>query len=232
MQDLKARFLHLWVKNGRLRDLGAKICGATVFLFLAIATVVRIRLIFISTHGVDLLTAIQLVAAFSQTTFYLGFIWFTLIRMPPSRQAPGVEPRASALLGTFLPTAFGFFPLAERLPLAWHILAASLLLLGIALAAFLVLPRLGRSFSIMAEARQLVTGGPYRVIRHPLYVVEEIAALGAFIEVASLPASLLLLVHIAFQIRRIYNEEAVLEAQFPEYAAYKASTSRLIPWVW
>jgi Isoprenylcysteine carboxyl methyltransferase (ICMT) family len=32
----------------------------------------------------------------------------------------------------------------------------------------------------MAETRQLVTSGPYRFVRHPLYAAEEIAMLDLF----------------------------------------------------
>ena len=41
--------------------------------------------------------------------------------------------------------------------------------------------------------------------------------------------ALLLAVHIGFQLRRMRNEEVVLGEIFPEYAAYKAKTARLIP---
>ena len=46
--------------------------------------------------------------------------------------------------------------------------------LGEAFAVYSML-YLGRSFSIFAEARTLVTGGPYRYVRHPLYLGEMIA---------------------------------------------------------
>jgi len=92
--------------------------------------------------------------------------------------------------------------------------------------------RLGRSFSIMAESRQLVTTGPYQFVRHPLYLTEEIALVGVFLQYASPWTVLLLLVQIAFQLRRMYNEELVLTAHFPEYAAYQRTTARLIPGVY
>jgi len=38
---------------------------------------------------------------------------------------------------------------------------------------------------MMAEARRLVTSGPYRLVRHPLYLAEELAVVGIFVQ--SLP---------------------------------------------
>ena len=92
--------------------------------------------------------------------------------------------------------------------------------------------RLGRSFSVMAEARYLVTSGPYRFVRHPLYLAEELAVVGVFIQFASVWTALLLALQISFQLRRMHNEEAVLAATFPEYTAYQARTSRLIPGIY
>jgi len=40
---------------------------------------------------------------------------------------------------------------------------------------------------------------------------------------------LILAIQIAFQIRRMQNEEAVLSEIFSEYAAYKEKTARIIP---
>ena len=44
--------------------------------------------------------------------------------------------------------------------------------------------------------------------------------------------ALLLAVQIAFQLRRMHNEEAVLGENFPEYAAYKANAARLLPGIY
>ena len=50
------------------------------------------------------------------------------------------------------------------------------------LGSILVLWRLGKSFSIMPEARKLVTGGPYACARHPLYTVEIITIIGTALQ--------------------------------------------------
>ncbi|HVA13711.1 MAG TPA: isoprenylcysteine carboxylmethyltransferase family protein [Stellaceae bacterium] len=217
---------------GPMRDWAPRLCAVAAFGFLAMATMVRtLAILALATDGIDLLTAARLFATLCQTVCYLLVIVLTVTRRAPVKRAPGLEPRFSALAGTFLILGFGFLPPPRGLAVAWHVAAASLLLLGFALI-FVVLLQLGRSFSVMAEARRHVTRGPYGVIRHPLYLAELICVGGAFIETASVPAAILVFVVIAFQIRRIYNEEAVLEAAFPDYAAYQASTARLIPGVW
>jgi len=111
------------------------------------------------------------------------------------------------------------------------LLSASLILMGDILAV-LILRKLGRSFSIMAEARKLVTHGPYSVVRHPLYAAEQLAVLGALIQFASVEAAILVAVQFSFQLIRMRNEEAVLMHSFPEYADYMLRTPRLIPGIW
>jgi protein-S-isoprenylcysteine O-methyltransferase Ste14 len=85
---------------------------------------------------------------------------------------------------------------------------------------------------MMAEARRLVTSGPYRFVRHPLYLAEELSVIGLFLQFASLWTAALFAVQIAFQLRRMHNEENVLTASFPEYAAYRRRTARLIPGIY
>jgi protein-S-isoprenylcysteine O-methyltransferase Ste14 len=49
-----------------------------------------------------------------------------------------------------------------------------------------VIFHLGRSFSVVPQARGLVRGGPYSFVRHPLYLAEEIALLGILLQFYSL----------------------------------------------
>ncbi|MCY1303544.1 Phospholipid methyltransferase [compost metagenome] len=103
-----------------------------------------------------------------------------------------------------------------------------LTLIGAALSIY-CLSWLGRSFSVMATARRLVTTGPYAIVRHPLYAAEAIGALGFLIANSSLAALLVGGTHFAFQFRRMYNEERVLRRTFPEYASYASQVPMLIP---
>ena len=166
----------------------------------------------------------------SSIAFLILLAIMTVVRRRATGKARGVEPRISALAGTFLISAVALFPRRE-LSVGGEIAATTLILLGTALAVY-VLTQLGRSFSVMAEARQLVTSGVYRIVRHPLYVAEEIAAIGLVIQFASYQTLLLLAVHAGFQLRRMRNEEAILIGTFPEYGAYKEKTARLIPGVY
>ncbi|HEV2300147.1 MAG TPA: methyltransferase, partial [Stellaceae bacterium] len=119
---------------------------------------------------------------------------------------------------------------ARRGP-ALEALSALLIAGGTALALVSMLA-LGRSFSVMAEARALVTSGPFRLIRHPLYLAEELAIFGAAMQFVW-PASLAILAaQLACQIRRMLNEERLLRRIFPEYAAYAARTARIVPGLW
>ena len=93
-----------------------------------------------------------------------------------------------------------------------------------------------RSFHAAANptAGGLVTSGPYRYWRHPIY-----AAVLLFIWVGilsqdsppSVPALLLAALATVMTGVRIQAEETLLRANFPEYAAYAARTKRIVPFV-
>jgi protein-S-isoprenylcysteine O-methyltransferase Ste14 len=175
----------------------------------------------------DYVYAIHSAMRLSTIAFLLLLAAAVVLRTRPSDKAKGLEPRISALIGTFITYGIALFPRRE-LSLSLELASTVLILIG-SVGAVVTLSQLGRSFSVMAEARQLVTSGPYRFVRHPLYLTEEIAVIGLFVQFASVWTVLLLAIHIAFQLRRIHNEETVLTENFPEYAAYTRITARLIP---
>jgi protein-S-isoprenylcysteine O-methyltransferase Ste14 len=185
----------------------------------------------IRASGLEVLGLAQLVSRVCLFSFFTLIAWLTLVRARPLAQAEGLQPRLSALLGCYLLYAFAFLTPNPNIGAAFHIVSAVLLLIGNVLAVMILL-RLGRSFSIMAEARRLVTDGPYAIVRHPLYLAELIATIGAFIQFASPPAALLVVAQLGFQVLRMRNEERVLLGSFPDYAAYKERTARLIPGIW
>jgi protein-S-isoprenylcysteine O-methyltransferase Ste14 len=166
----------------------------------------------------------------SNIVFLILLAMMAAVRGRVKGRARGLEPRISALAGTFLVCAVGLFPRRD-LSVGGEIAATTLILLGTALAVY-VLTQLGRSFSVMAEARRLVTSGIYRIVRHPLYVAEEIAVIGLVMQFLSWRTLLLVAVHAGFQLRRMRNEEAILIRTFPEYGVYKEKTARLIPGIY
>jgi protein-S-isoprenylcysteine O-methyltransferase Ste14 len=175
----------------------------------------------------DFVYAVHIAMRLSSVAFMLLIVAAVALRTRPSAKAIGLEPRISALSGTFLMYGLVFFPRRE-LSLSLELVSTALILIG-TVGAVVALSQLGRSFSLMAETRRLVTSGAYRFVRHPLYLTEEIAVVGLFIQFASVSTVLLLAMQIAFQLRRMHNEELVLAARFPEYVAYRQHTARLIP---
>ena len=91
---------------------------------------------------------------------------------------------------------------------------------------------LGTCFGVLPDVRGLVMRGPYRIVRHPLYLGELVSALGLVVGTSRpLPALLAWAACVAVQIVRTRYEEEGLRAEFPEYEDYARRTSRLIPGV-
>lgn len=167
----------------------------------------------------------------SSTILFLGLLSILfIIRLEPIKKAKGLMPRVLAIAGTFSMALVTMFARAD-LSLTQTVIASLLSLVGTGLSVF-ALAHLGRSFSVMAEARRLVTSGPYRLVRHPLYVFEAVASLGILFQFFSFYSALIYLAHCFLQLQRMKNEEAVLQVAFPEYESYKLKTARVIPGVY
>lgn len=88
---------------------------------------------------------------------------------------------------------------------------------------------LGRCFGVLPEARGLVTHGPYRLVRHPLYLGEFAAMGGLLLASPTLRNLSAGVVFVAAQLTRMRLEERALTKEFPEYSDYAAVTPRVIP---
>lgn len=90
-----------------------------------------------------------------------------------------------------------------------------------------------RSFHAAANptAGGLVTSGPYRVIRHPIYASAGLFAVAGALAHPSLVALGGVLLLAAGGAIRIAAEESLLRVRYPDYVAYAARTSRVIPFV-
>ena len=157
-------------------------------------------------------------------------ILLVLIRTLPIKKSSGIVPRAVALIGYGSGMAILILPPAA-LPLWLEAVSIAIVLPGLCavIASFIWLRR---SFSILPEARRLVTGGPYAFIRHPVYLFEEITLFGVMLQFMQPWAFLIFVLQLCFQLARIPFEERVLTDAFPQYAEYSARTSRLIPGIY
>jgi len=91
------------------------------------------------------------------------------------------------------------------------------------------LAALRKSFAIMAEARVLVRSGPYRWVRHPMYLAHFVIFLCVML-LRFAPATLALyVVFIAGQVARARIEERKLAETFPEYVEYRRTTGMFFP---
>jgi protein-S-isoprenylcysteine O-methyltransferase Ste14 len=153
------------------------------------------------------------------------------LRLRVKSRASGAWPCAAAILGSFLMSGLLVFNPRDDLPLTIQILACLLVLIGNGFTVY-VLTHLGRSFSILPESRKVVTSGPYRVVRHPLYLAEAVTTLGVLISFLSPWALLLVAAQLTLQVIRIHYEERTLSESFPEYKDYAKRTWRLIPGIY
>jgi protein-S-isoprenylcysteine O-methyltransferase Ste14 len=184
--------------------------------------------------GVDLremnaAVALPLLAQVAALLFVLMVLIMIVLRAPAKSKSTGLMPRIMAICGTYFGIAVVWLP---PQPTSGAVAALSLCLIigGMGFSMFSLL-HLGRSFSLMAEARRLVTDGPYAWIRHPLYLGEAVSLLGVTLQYRSALAFLIMALQCAFQFRRMANEEKILAQQFPEYDHYRLRTARIVPGV-
>jgi protein-S-isoprenylcysteine O-methyltransferase Ste14 len=95
---------------------------------------------------------------------------------------------------------------------------------------------LGRRFSglvAIQEDHELVTGGLYRVIRHPSYLGLLLGLFGWALVFRSAIGVLVSLLLLPPLVARMNSEEALLESEFGErYSDYRRRTWRLLPFLY
>ena len=158
-----------------------------------------------------------------------------LARPKPQARDGRLVARAAAFSGTTMQLVVGAFVPSGALLLTvpdWVGAVGTVMVAGAWCFAIYGMAYLRRSLSIIPEARRLVTGGPYRLVRHPLYLAEISAAVAIVLGSPRLVPASALLVFVAMQVVRTHFEERLLADNFPEYRSYAARTHRLIPGVW
>jgi protein-S-isoprenylcysteine O-methyltransferase Ste14 len=177
--------------------------------------------------GGDWSFLVTLAARVSVVIFLAVSVCFHIARYRPVSKYATWYPKVTALAGMLFANLILLTPRATPDPL-WDS-ASTLLILTGTIISTLVIFDLGRSLSVMPEARKLVTSGFYRYVRHPLYLAAEVGILGIFLQFRSWQGLLILAVHFYFQIRRMDWEEGILAKAFPDYVGYKNGTYRVLP---
>jgi protein-S-isoprenylcysteine O-methyltransferase Ste14 len=156
---------------------------------------------------------------FPLLTVFVPVTGFTLMFIPQIRAM--LPPYPEALL----------HQLYEVTPAFPFYLNLSGLLIGLFGAAFSIwaIAHLKASFGLRTAVRELVTSGPYRRIRHPLYFGEIIHVFGIAVLAATPAALYLFVVAVALQAVRAKIEERKFLASVPAYAAFKRNTGFLWP---
>lgn len=114
-------------------------------------------------------------------------------------------------------------------------ISASLLATGLLLGFWALLKMQRSRFRFLPEPHhdaRLITGGPYRYIRHPMYSAVILITAGMLlIHMTNLRLCaggfLFLVLHL-----KIQREEHLLDKQFPAYAGYRDKTWRLFPFLY
>lgn len=146
----------------------------------------------------------------------------------PTFQAGGPQLAIRLVQGNealFAAARYLFEPLGEGIG---NVASLTGMAIGEAFAIYAML-YLGRSFSIFAEARNLVTGGPYRIVRHPLYAGEMVAIWSYSLAYPSRWSLGVISLFTVLQCWRAKVEERKLEESFPGYAELRRRTGFMWP---
>jgi len=176
----------------------------------------------------------RMLAAYAETGSFVTILYlldqlavlaFILLRRPPKELSLRVDDWAVGLLGTLLAVLIG--PPGDS-PLAPEAVVWAFLLAGFAIhvSAKLVLRR---SFGVVAANRGVKASGPYRLVRHPMYLGYILSQAGMLLAGPTLANVTLIAGCWLLYVGRIIAEERVLSRD-PAYRDLSATTRwRLIP---
>jgi protein-S-isoprenylcysteine O-methyltransferase Ste14 len=153
-----------------------------------------------------------------ETFIFFAIIISYAIRTEPLERSRGIREIAIPLIGAVTPFALLFTPphpwtynniYGLYAVFCWMTATTALTLWGIW--------TLRRSFSITVEVRTLATNGPYRWLRHPIYMGEILTAGGVLAWRFSLQNLVIFLIFVIIQTLRARWEEEKLKKYYPDY---------------
>jgi len=152
-----------------------------------------------------------------------------IVRSNPVDRSHGVKEIIVPLIASVLP-----FGLLRTYPSRWIIgntdlLAAVFMWMTLSTALTVWgMWAVRRSFSITVEARDVVTWGPYRWLRHPIYLGEMLSAAAVVVWRWSWSNAAIFMLFVMIQLLRACWEESKLERVFPAYRDALAGSR----WFW
>lgn len=141
---------------------------------------------------------------------------------------------ALMFIAAFLSAGFSFRFNWLRLSPSISYIAAVIFLLAYCMYAEVLRENayLARTIEVQ-EGQKVIDTGLYGVIRHPMYTATILLFLSMGLVLGSLLSFIILLCYFPLIIKRICNEEAVLEKDLEGYLAYEKKVQyRLFPFIW
>lgn len=137
------------------------------------------------------------------------------------------------ILGVF---KLGTFEISEADPFYIYRLVGLIIFVVFSWLQVWAYKTMGKNYSqevIISKKQELVTNGPYKIVRHPQYISQLISDLGAGIALASyFVVPMVIVVQIPLFILRAKLEEKLMMKKFGEqYKEYKKKTGFIIPFI-
>ena len=163
--------------------------------------------------------------------FNVLIIFLYLLRSRAQLSSNSLAANTIAILGTFLPLFLAFLSRPESINPTAVLAGDFFIIAGMAFSVYSV-THLGKNFSIIPQARNLVQSGPYKFVRHPLYLGELISSAGLVLAAVTFSMILYFVCLVICQVYRALQEEKILTNVFPEYHNYRSKTARFLPGIY
>ena len=187
-------------------------------------------------------TSVELVILFLLTPTFTITDWIYVLQhvivLAIALTRPQPKVRDYSLASSMAVVVAYAYPYAQVIYLRWspgYVVSSAAGLVLVTLAAGLSLVSLltmGRRFGVRPALRGLVTNGPYRLVRHPMYLSYILADIGYNLQEWNFVTLLLVLVGWMSLVYRIHAEDRLL-SQHTEWPGYVILVRyRLFPGIW